>query len=71
LSLTDEGLRFYNRENGEKLLTLQEAIKQAAESEKARQEAMTRAAESEKAHQEAMTRIAELEAMLNELKKKG
>jgi Uma2 family endonuclease len=61
LSLTDEGLRFYSREKGEKLLTLQE-------SEKARQEAIIRAVESEEAHREALARIAELEAALNELK---
>ena len=58
LSLTDEGLRFYNRENGEKLLALQE-------SEKARREAIIRAIESEEAHREALARIAKLEAALN------
>jgi hypothetical protein len=54
--LTNEGLRFYDPESGEKLLTHQE-------SEIARQE-------SEKARQEAIMRIAQLEAELKALKNK-
>jgi Uma2 family endonuclease len=56
LRLTNEGLRFYDPESGEKLLTHQE-------SEIARQE-------SEKARQEAIMRIAQLEAELKALKNK-
>lgn len=64
LRLGEGGLRFYERQSGEKLPTYEEL-------ERAFQETKNLAAESEKARLEAEARIADLEAALNELKKKG